>query len=160
MARYRTKSYIGFLAVPNNRKRMAQAAAEITQEYHRHMNGDKLEEMLSAHAADTTELPADIVLENIDPRHLALPFPPEAILPAMRLVFESMKNQVRFALTDPQINSISTGTLQSFISDNRRRFYQKPPQSTQTSHQSQPANIPSHPTHSNSIPSQCKSPSR
>ena len=123
MARYRTKNYLGFLAVPVNRKKMAQAAAEIIQEYHHHMNGDKLGDMLSAHDATSAELPADIVLENIDPRHLALQFPPEAILPTMRLVFGTMKNQVRFALTDQQINSISTGTVPSFFSDNRRRVY-------------------------------------
>jgi hypothetical protein len=130
MARYRTKNYLGFLAVPANRKKVTQAAAEIIQEYHHHMNGDNLGDMLSAHDAITAELPADIVLENFDPRHLALPFAPEAILPTMRLVFEAMKNQVRFAFTDQQINSISTGTLLSFFSDNRRRLYQTPPQST------------------------------
>ena len=130
MARYRTKNYLGFLAVPDNRKKMAQAAAEIIQEYHSRMNGDKLEDMLSTHAATTADLPSDIVLENVDPRHLALPFVPEAILPTTRLVFETMKNQVRFALTDQQINSISTGTPPSFFSNNRRRLYQTPPQST------------------------------
>jgi hypothetical protein len=73
------------------------------------INGDNL--TLKLIETDTSELklPRDIALENVDMRTLALPFSPEAVLPAMRLLFVEMKNQVRFALTDRQINSISTG---------------------------------------------------
>ena len=105
---------MGYIAVPEHRKKIAQAAAEIIQEYHQRMNGEKLEDMLNSHES-VTQLPAGIVLENIDTRHLALPFPPEAILPTMRLVFATMQNQVRFALTDRQINSTLTGTFKRLV---------------------------------------------
>src|SRR5947207_14880592 len=96
---------------------MAQAAAEIIQEYQHHMNGDKLGHMLSTHDGIAIPLPPGVVLEGVDHRHLALPFSPQAILPTMRLVFSSMQNQVRFALTDKQINDISTGppTTKTFV---------------------------------------------
>lgn len=92
---------------------MAQAAAEIIQEYHLHLNGEKLEDMLSTHEA-VAQFPEGVALENVDTRHLALPFPPDAILPTMRLVFATMQNKVRYALTDKQINSISTGPPTKF----------------------------------------------
>ena len=87
---------------------MAQVAAEIIQEYQHHMNGDKLSDMLT-HDGTAIQLPPGIVLEGVDHRHLALPFGPQAILPTMRLVFSAMQNQVRFALSDKQINDIGTG---------------------------------------------------
>lgn len=89
---------------------MAQTAAEIIQEYHQHMHGEKLEALLVACKAKTA-LPEGIELEKVDVRHLQLPFPPEAILPTMRLVFATMQNKVRFALTDLQINTITTGIV-------------------------------------------------
>jgi len=108
--RWQTRNYFGFLNVEENRKRIAQVAAELIQEFQQMMNGDNL--TLKLIETDTSELklPKGLALENVDLRTLALPFSPEAVLPAMRLVFVEMKNQVRFALTDRQINSISTGT--------------------------------------------------
>jgi hypothetical protein len=89
---------------------MAQAAAEIIRDYHQHMNGEKLNDMLNGHNTLALQLPEGLVLQDVDPRHLALPFPTRAILPTMRLVFTEMKDQVRFALSDQQVNSIATGT--------------------------------------------------
>ena len=89
---------------------MSQAAAEIIQDYHRHMHGDKLGDMLNGSDSAALQLPDGLVLQDVDIRHLALPFPPRAILPTMRLIFTEMKDQVRFALSDQQVNSISTGT--------------------------------------------------
>jgi len=96
--------------VEENRKRIAQAAAELIQEFQQMMNGDNLTLKLVETDTSGLKLPKGLVLENVDLRTLALPFSPEAVLPAMRLVFVEMKNQVRFALSDRQINSISTGT--------------------------------------------------
>jgi hypothetical protein len=87
---------------------MVQAAVGIIHDYQKHMNGEKTEEMLSG--AIAAELPEGIVIDGVDTRSLSLPLPPEAILPTMRLVFEIMKHQVRFALSDIQINSIATGS--------------------------------------------------
>lgn len=131
---------------------MAQAAAEIIQEYHQHMNGEKLGEMLDKCDKASVQLPSEVILEEIDPRHLALPFPPEAILPAMRLVFATMKNQVRFALSDHQVNSIFTGVSILLPSNNRRGLHQSSPQPTQTGHKSKPTNLHLRSTSRNSIP--------
>jgi len=75
------------------------------------MNGEKLEELLLTCTAEPTPLPGDIELEGVDVRYLQLPFPPQAFLPTMRLVFAAMENKVRFALTDHQINNITTGIM-------------------------------------------------
>lgn len=99
-----------FTKYPENQKRMAQAAAEIIQTYHRHMHGDKLGDMLNGSDSAALQLPEGLLLQDVDTRHLALPFPPRAILPTMRLIFSEMKDQVRFALSDQQVNSIATGT--------------------------------------------------
>lgn len=109
--RYPTKNYMGFLRVEGNKKRLAQAAVEIIQEYQQRMNADKLAEVATSTAE--TALPGGIVLEGVDTKCLALPFPVEAILPTTRLIFAELKDQVRFALSDKQINSISTGTALS-----------------------------------------------
>jgi hypothetical protein len=74
------------------------------------MNGDNLTLKLIETDTSALKLPKDVALQNVDVRTLALPFSPDAVLPAMRLLFFEMKNQVRFSLTDRQINSISTGT--------------------------------------------------
>ena len=105
--RYPTKNYSGFVAVPLHRTQMAQAAVEIIHEYHQYMNKEKMEKALSE--ATTVQLPMGIVVDGVDTRCLTLPFPPEAILPTMRLIFSTMNNKVRFALSDQQINSITTG---------------------------------------------------
>jgi hypothetical protein len=88
---------------------MAQAAVEIIQEYHKHMQGEKLEDILNG-AVEAVQLPSEVAAENVDTRCLSLPFPPEAILPTMHLIFSSFKDQCRFALSDRQINAIRTGT--------------------------------------------------
>ena len=108
--RWATRNHVRFTNRPENKLRMAQAAAEIIQDYHRHMNGEKLNDMLNGHNTVALQLPEGLVLQDVDPRHLALPFPTRAILPTMRLVFTEMKDQVRFAMSDQQVNSISTGT--------------------------------------------------
>ena len=108
--RWATRNHVRFTNRPENKLRMAQAAAEIIQDYHRHMNGEKLNDMLNGHDTLALQLPEGLMLQDVDPRHLALPFPTRAILPTMRLVFTEMKDQVRFALSDQQVNSISTGT--------------------------------------------------
>jgi hypothetical protein len=101
---------------------MARAAAEIIEDYQKHIIGDKLEERLSQ---VTTQLPADLEFEGVDKRCLALPFPPDAILPTMRLIFSTMQDKVRFALSDQQINNIATG-LFSATTNIRCGFYQTP----------------------------------
>jgi len=106
--RYATKNYISFLADPTRRKQVAQAAVEIIESYQKKMQGDKLETMLNG-STQAVQLPSELAIENADTRCLSLPFPPEAILPTMRLVFESLKNQCRYALADKQINAIRTG---------------------------------------------------
>jgi hypothetical protein len=95
---------------------VAQAAAELVQEFQQMMNGDNLTLKLIETDTWVLKLPKDVVLQKVDVRTLALPFSPEAVLPAMCLLFVEMKNQVRFALTDRQINNISTGrTLNIFL---------------------------------------------
>jgi hypothetical protein len=108
--RWATRNHVRFTNRPENKSRMAQAAAEIIRDYHQHMNGEKLNDMLNGHNTLALQLPEGLVLQDVDPRHLALPFPTRAILPTMRLVFTEMKDQVRFAMSDQQVNSISTGT--------------------------------------------------
>lgn len=105
--RYATKNYAGFLNVDVNRKKLAQATVEIIQEYQQRMNAEKLAEL--AATTEPTPLPGGIILEGVDTKCLSLPFPVEAILPTTRLIFAELQNQVRFALSDKQINSISTG---------------------------------------------------
>jgi len=122
---------------------MAQAAVEIIQEYHQHMNGEKLGEMLNTCDTTVTQLPPGIVLEKVDLRHLALPFPPQAILPTMRLVFATMKNEVRFGLSDHQVNNITTGS-------SSHQTTVKPIQADQ----SEFTHISLQPTCANSIPSE------
>jgi len=108
--RWATRDHVRFTNRPENKLRMAQAAAEIIQDYHLHMNGEKLNDMLNGHNTLALQLPEGLVLQDVDTRHLALPFPTRAILPTMRLIFTEMKDQVRFALSDQQVNSIATGT--------------------------------------------------
>ena len=105
---------MGFVAVPENRNKMAKAAVEIILKYHQHMNGEKLEEILTKYDPNQVQLPLGLMLEEVDLRHLALPFPPEAFLPTTRLVFATMQNRVRFAMSDKQVNSIVTGPQHLF----------------------------------------------
>ena len=107
--RYATKNYVGFLANGDNRLKMARSIIQIVHDYHRHMNGEEFDSVLS-YVVPTKSLPSDINVENLDTRSLSLPFPVESILPTTRLIFASMDNKVRFALSDKQINSIKTGT--------------------------------------------------
>jgi flagellar biosynthesis GTPase FlhF len=88
---------------------MAQAAVEIIEDFHKQMNAEKLSEIMETENA-AGELPVGVVLEEVDTRCLSLPFPPDAILPTMRLVFETMGNKVRYSLSDKQVNNITTGT--------------------------------------------------
>jgi hypothetical protein len=100
---------MGFIAVPKHRVKMVQASVEIVEEYQKHVRGDKYTEALSACNITLPGTLRELIPDNVDVKHLALPFPPDAILPTMQLVFDSMDNQVRFALSDQQINSIYTG---------------------------------------------------
>ena len=110
---------------------MAQAAVEIIQDYQKQVNGEKFADISASSDFPAGQLPTGIVLEEIDTKCLSLPFPVEAVLPTMRLVFETMGNKVRYAMSDKQVNSIVTGIpLQLHISNNRRRFRQTSPQPT------------------------------
>jgi hypothetical protein len=132
---------------------MAQAAAEIIQDYHRHMNEDKLNDMLNGHDIAALQLPEGLVLRDVDTRHLALPFPARAILPTMRLIFTEMKDQVRFALSDKQVNSIATGTFQiKTLLTSRRRLHQTPHQPSQAGHKPSNPSPALHRTRQNCIP--------
>ena len=111
--RWATRNYVSFTNRPENKIKMSQVAAEIIQDYHRHMNGERLGDMLNGYGSTAPQLPEGLVLQDVDTRHLALPFPPRAFLPTMRLIFTEMKDQVRFALSDKQVNSIKTGASHS-----------------------------------------------
>lgn len=89
--------------------KMVQASLEIIEEYQKHVHGDKYTEALSACNVKLSEALRELIPEDVSVNHLALPFPPDAILPTMRLLFAAMDNQVRYSLSDLQINGISTG---------------------------------------------------
>jgi len=145
---------VRFTNRPENKMRMAQAAAEIIQAYHQNMHGDKLGDLLNGPESAALQLPEGVVLRDVDTRHLTLPFPPSAILPTMRMIFSEMGDRVRFALSDQQVNSISTGTY--LFPDPpltfRHRFYQAPYQPTKKSHQSSQDTSTLHRTRQDSIP--------
>jgi hypothetical protein len=100
---------MGFIAVPKHRVKMVQASVEIIEEYQKHVHGDKYTETLSTSNVTLSEALRELIPEDVDVKHLALPFPPDAILPTMRLVFAAIDNQVRYSLSDLQINNVSTG---------------------------------------------------
>jgi hypothetical protein len=172
--RYATKNYAGFLNVDVNRKRLAQATVEIIQEYQQRTNAEKLAEL--AATTEPTPLPGGIILEGVDTKCLSLPFPVEAILPTTRLIFAELKNQVRFALSDKQINSISTGRppLVSLLcyfllhipppyelssTDFRPRLPAIPPQSPHTLRPDhRESNLPAQPVNPHRLPAQCAHP--
>ena len=106
---------MSFMNRAENKIKMVQVAAEIIQSYHKHTNGEKLGDILNGDDTAALQLPEGLVLQDVDIRHLALPFPPRAILPTMRLIFTEMKDQVRFALSDQQVNSITTGISPSLL---------------------------------------------
>jgi hypothetical protein len=100
---------LGYLSLEGHRKKLAQTAVEIIQAYQERVNATKVAELESA--TEITTLPGGLALEGVDTKCLALPFPVEAILPTTRLIFAEMKHQIKFAMSDKQINNISTGTL-------------------------------------------------